>query len=143
MGPWAAPPAGLEDDFKLSAATQDYYKVFGATSLACVMPAHWKKAAGGEACDEEGVYQGFSRYTIQPERNERAQSLMSTMRLGENTRSNGGRFLGYQSILSNYVRGAAQRPTPLGGQAMVFNDSDKRLSLIAEGTGEMPQNVGC
>ena len=137
--PWTATPpssGGLADDFQLSATTQEYYDVFGATSLASVMPAGagWRTddgygAAPALAAGGDDPYAGFSRYSIQKTRNDSALRSAATMRRGESTRNNSGRTLGYQSFL----RGAPARPTPQGGEAaaVVFNDSDMRLSQFA------------
>lgn len=144
----------LDDSFAPSQATAEFYQTFNPISLSSLMPANWRptgkncgavapasaaQAAGTAPADTR--FDEFSRYTIAPDQVQRAETMRGTIRLSELTNTRNSRTLGMPSLLRNYVTPTG--PTPIGNDAMLWNDSQQRQGYIAAATGRYPDQIGC
>lgn len=144
----------LDDAFAPSQATAEFYQTFNPISLSSLMPANWRptgkncgavgpvsaaEAAGTAPADTR--FDEFSRYTIAPDQVQRAETMRGTIRLSELTNTRNSRTLGMPSLLRNYVTPTG--PTPIGNDAMLWNDSQQRQGYIAAATGRYPDQIGC
>lgn len=144
----------MDDSFAPSQATAEFYQTFNPISLSSLMPANWRptgkncgavgpvsaaQAAGTAPADTR--FDEFSRYTIAPDQVQRAETMRGTIRLAELTNTRNSRTLGMPSLLRNYVTPTG--PTPIGNDAMLWNDSQQRQGYIAAATGRYPDQIGC
>lgn len=116
----------------------EYMKHFQPVSLESTMPMGWRASTNPQKCAAGGdeVFTEFSRYAITPNQMKRAENMRSVLRLGENTRDGLSRTLGQRSLLRDFVTPLG--PSPIGDNAMLWNDSSVRQGYIASATGRFP-----
>jgi len=124
--------------YGLSEDSAEYYKHFKPVSLESTMPMGWRTAENPGKCSagEDDLYSEFSRYAISPNQMKRAENMRSVLRLSEISRDGLSRTLGQRSLLRDFVTPLG--PSPIGDNAMLWNDSSVRQNYIASATGRFP-----
>lgn len=124
--------------YGLSEESSEYYKHFKPISLETTMPMGWRSSTEPSKCSTGGedIYNEFSRYAISPNQMKRAENMRSVLRLGESSRDGLSRTLGQRSLLRDFVTPLG--PSPIGDNAMLWNDSSVRQNYIASATGRFP-----
>lgn len=124
--------------YGLSEESSEYYKHFKPISLESTMPMGWRSSTNSTNCGSTGddIYNEFSRYAISPNQMKRAENMRSVLRLSESSRDGLSRTLGQRSLLRDFVTPLG--PSPIGDNAMLWNDSSVRQNYIASATGRFP-----
>lgn len=122
------------DLFQNSPETAEFYAHFKPQSLESTMPAGWRSA--DDPAEQDPTYAEFSRYAVTPSQMKRAENMRSVLRLSESSRDGLSRTLGQRSLLRDFVTPLG--PSPIGNNAMLFNDSSVRQNFIASATGRFP-----
>ena len=125
--------------YGLSEESSEYYKHFKPISLESTMPSGWRSSNDPSKCSAgvDETYKEFSRYAISPNQMKRAENMRSVLRLGESSRDGLSRTLGQRSLLRDFVTPLG--PSPIGDNAMLWNDSSVRQNYIAAATGRFPE----
>lgn len=124
--------------YAASPETAQYYEHFQPVSLESTMPMGWRSPGASAKCSgaDDELYGEFSRYAISPNQMKRAENMKSVLRLSELSREGLSRTLGQRSLLRDFVTPLG--PSPIGDNAMLWNDSSVRQNYIASATGRFP-----
>lgn len=105
-----------------------------------LMPASWR---GEQNCGVES--EDSTQWAAYAPSKAAFDSYITTAgsaRLGVNTRTAQSRQTGLPNILGDAVRGGSGA-VPIGADAVLFNDSDFRQSLVYNSTGMYPELTWC
>jgi len=102
-----------------------------------LMPASWRndQSACGAESEDQAQWTAFA-----PSKTafDNYITTAGSSRLAVNTRSAQARQIGLPNLVKDAVQGGGGAPVPIGSDAVLFNDSDFRQTLIYNSTGKYP-----
>jgi hypothetical protein len=114
----------------------------GTLNVNKLMPASWRSAEPCSALTDTDTSQ-WSSYAPSKQGFDNYITTAGSARLAVNTRTAMSRQTGLPNMLKDRIQGGGGPPVPLGANAMTFNDSDLRQSLLYDATGIYPELTWC
>lgn len=109
-----------------------------------LMPASWRKGASSSKCAGESDDSAqWAAYAPSKAAFDSYITTAGSARLGVNTRTAKARNTGLPNLLRDAVAGGSSGPVPIGADAVLFNDSDFRQTLVYNSTGKFPDLTWC
>lgn len=114
----------------------------GTLNVNNLMPASWRSAEPCSALTDTDTTQ-WSSYAPSKQGFDNYITTAGSARLAVNTRTAMSRQTGLPNMLKDSLQGGGGPPVPMGSNAMTFNDSDLRQSLLYDATGVYPSLTWC
>ncbi len=119
-------------------------------NVESLMPASWRSGSANastsspSSCGSESDDSAqWAAYAPSKAAFDSYITTAGSARLGVNTRTAKARNTGLPNLLRDAVAGGSSGPVPIGADAVLFNDSDFRQTLVYNSTGKFPDLTWC
>lgn len=136
------PHAGIWMDNRYPQMEQPQTLDMGTSfEISSLMPSNWRQGVPmmptGSCSASQGSQEIWAKYAPSKTAFDNYLTSVGASRLGLNSRSAYGRIQGQRNLLMSGAH------VPVSSHAVVFNDSDARMSAYRESTGSWPSVTDC